>query len=218
MNTRIRRWQRLFKCTLAAYAPNWLVDWLPYRIQVHSQADWNKEYSNGHWSYLNRSSELARYGTIASFCHFFSLGGPVLDHGCGEGILKQHLNAARYSQYLGVDLSHDAIALAMGSKADEKSQFEQGNVETFEPKGGYDVILFNEVLYYLKDPLATVMRYEPYLNGEGVIVVSMFDMMKSRKIWRQLDSRYTLAEASRAVNHGGHSWSIRVYRRSGAVA
>jgi 2-polyprenyl-6-hydroxyphenyl methylase/3-demethylubiquinone-9 3-methyltransferase len=142
----------------------------------------------------------------------------VLDHGCGEGILKQHLNAACYSRYLGVDLSSDAVAMAMNGKADEKSHFVEGNVETFQPDGGYDIILFNEVLYYLKDPLATVMRYEPYLNPRGVIIVSMFDMMKSRKVWRQLDTRYAMAEASRAVNHGGHSWSIRVYRRSGDSA
>ena len=79
-------------------------------------------------------------------------------------------------------------------------------------QGRYDAIVFNEVLYYCADPVQVVAQYESCLDKTGVIVVSMFDMLKARKIWQQLNARYRLIEASRAVNHDGHSWSIRVYR------
>lgn len=207
-----RSWSRLIKCSVAAYMPEWAVRSLPYRVQTHNQANWNEAYADGSWAYLDRSGELARYGTIASYCHHFSSGGAYLDLGCGEGILHQHFNVDRYSGYLGVDLSAKAVARAQQLWGSPKSQFEVGNVETYAPQGRYDAIVFNEVLYYCADPVQVVAQYESCLDKTGVIVVSMFDMLKARKIWQQLNARYRLIEASRAVNHDGHSWSIRVYR------
>ncbi|WP_234263362.1 class I SAM-dependent methyltransferase [Hydrogenophaga sp. NFH-34] len=213
MSIALKRWKRLAKCTLAAYMPESVVALLPYEVQRHSVTDWDVAYGQGHWNYLYRSSELARYGTIVSFSHRFTQGGPVLDLGCGEGILKLHLNPDTYARYDGVDLSSEAIGKAQQMPADGKSRFVAADIEVFEPPEPSDVIIFNEVLYYLTDPLKAVQRYEAFLKPGGVFIVSMFDMLKSRKIWRELDGHYALLEASRAVNHGGHSWSIRVYRR-----
>lgn len=208
----LKRWRRHIKCMVAAYLPEMAVRRFRYEPQVTARSSWDVEFAGGHWDYLRGSSEVARYGIIASFCHCYSNGGSLLDHGCGEGILRRHLNLDHFDQYIGVDLSLDAMNKAGHHHGGHRTKFMVGDVELFEPDNRFDVIVFNEMLYYLKDPAAALTRYKQALNPSGVFVISMFDMLKSRKIWQCLDAEYRLLESSRAVNQGGHSWTIRVYR------
>jgi 2-polyprenyl-3-methyl-5-hydroxy-6-metoxy-1,4-benzoquinol methylase len=207
-----KRWRRHLKCTIAAYLPGLIVQRVRYEPQQTIRSNWDAEFAGGHWDYLRGSSEIARYGVIASFCHCYSAGGALLDHGCGEGILRRHINLDHFEQYAGVDLSLDAINKAGHHHGGPRTRFMVGDVEDFEPDRRYDVIVFNEMLYYLEDPAAVVLRYRRFLTPAGVFVISMFDMLKSRKIWQMLDAGHRLLESSRAVNQAGHSWTIRVYR------
>ena len=209
-----KRWRRHLRCMISAYLPEIAVNAFKYSPQQTARANWDAEYAGGHWDYLRGSSEIARYGIIASFCHCYSRGGALLDHGCGEGILRRHLNLDIFSHYVGVDLSLDAVARADRNHGGERTRFLVGNVEHYEPEQKYDVIVFNEMLYYLKDPESVLRRYRDHLSPNGVFVVSMFDMIKARKVWQMLDRNNRLVESSRAVNQGGHSWTIRVYQQA----
>lgn len=200
---------------IAAYLPDVLISALPYQPQRTARTTWDAEYAGGHWDYLRNSSEIARYGVIASFCHTYSDRGALLDHGCGEGILHRHINMDAISHYVGVDLSLDAINKAAHRQGGERTTFMVGNVEDFVPEQTFDVIVFNEVLYYLDEPDAVVNRYRSCLSNHGVFVVSMFDMLKARKVWQALDRNHQLVESTRAVNQAGHSWTIRAYRPTG---
>lgn len=209
-----KRWKRHLKCMIAAYLPDAVVSRVQYQPQQTARSSWDAEFARGHWDYLRGSSEIARYGIIASFCHCYSTGGAILDLGCGEGILRRHVNLDHFEHYLGVDLSLDAISKASHRDGDTRTRFEVSDVEAFQPEQRFDVIVFNEMLYYLDDPLAVIRKYQQALNPSGVFVISMFDMLKSRKIWQSLDAEHRLLESSRAVNQGGHSWTVRVYQPS----
>ena len=206
------RWRRYLRCTIAAHLPDQIVSKFAYRPQQTQRDNWDAEYAGGHWEYLRNTSEIARYGIISGYCHSYSSGGALLDHGCGQGILHDHLDPNNFSGYVGIDLSLDAISQATHRPISVPSRFFVGDVETYEPEQAFDVIVFNEMLYYLSDPAAVVQRYQPFLKPSGVFVVSMFDMIKSRKVWLSLDRNHRLMESSRAVNQGGHSWTVRVYR------
>lgn len=207
-----KRWRRYLRCTLAAHLPDQVISWFAYTPQQTQRSSWDAEYAGGHWDYLRNTSEIARYGIITGYCHSYSSGGSLLDHGCGQGILHDHLDPNNFDGYVGVDLSRDAISKASHRPISVPSRFSVGDVETYEPEQVFDVIVFNEMLYYLSDPAAVVQRYRSFLSPSGVFVISMFDMLKSRKVWQALDRNHRLMESSRAVNQGGHSWTVRVYR------
>jgi 2-polyprenyl-3-methyl-5-hydroxy-6-metoxy-1,4-benzoquinol methylase len=206
------RLNRMAKGTISVMIPDVLARQIPYRYRNLSKNTWESEYSSGFWDYVEKPDELSRYSVTAGYVHFFSSGGPVLDVGCGVGLLKKQLRPDSYSDYVGIDLSDDAIRSANAKNADSKSTFVQANLEDYFPDRSFDVIVFNECLYYLGTPLPVIKRYESYLNTSGVFVVSMLDMLKSRKIWSLVDDAYTRLETVRCMNRMGFSWTIRVYR------
>ena len=42
---------------------------LPYKPLLKSKTQWNKEYSDGKWNYLNNTKDSMRYSVIVSFIH-----------------------------------------------------------------------------------------------------------------------------------------------------
>lgn len=212
----VRRSERLVnkaRGTISTLIPDWMISRIPYRIKDHPKALWETEYSGGRWDYMNGSDEVARYGITAGYCHFFAPGGAILDGGSGEGILKDQLRPDRYTRYVGVDLSHDAIEKARRLRQDERSAFFCSSLEDFTPAGMFDAIVFNECLYYAPSPMDVVRKYCGHLNPNGVLVISMFDFLKARKIWSWMDDAYKLRESARCSNSVGYSWTLRVYSR-----
>ena len=192
--------------------PDWAISLIPYRRETFHSDDWETDYEAGFWDYMKESDEVARYGIVAGYCRYFSPGGPILDIGSGEGILKDHLLPETYTQYLGVDLSENAINRADATRQDGKAAFVQANMEEYVPDRSFDVIIFNECLYYSETPLELVKRFESHLNPGGRFILSMTDLLKTRKIWQMLDQVYTLLETARCINSVGFSWTIRVYQ------
>ena len=53
-----------------------------------SIAEWNEQYENGAWQYLNTEPlELARSSVIGVYYQTYGNRGAILDVGCGEGVL-----------------------------------------------------------------------------------------------------------------------------------
>jgi 2-polyprenyl-3-methyl-5-hydroxy-6-metoxy-1,4-benzoquinol methylase len=107
--------------------------------------------------------ELPRYSIIAGYLQYLKPGGSVLDVGCGEGLLQQRLGLSGYSKYVGIDISETAINEA-SSRQDEKTSFICADAVTYTPNELFDVIVFNEALYYFDEPLKMVGKYIQYLN------------------------------------------------------
>lgn len=133
--------------------------------------EWNEQYSDGIWDYLCQPEEGARYSIILGYIRRYMPGGKVLDLGCGTGILWDYMERSEQSNYKGIDFSKEAIKHA---KRKSEVAFDVADICKYQPKEKYDAIIFNEVLYYLPNPLSVVKRYSKYLTPGGIVVVSMF--------------------------------------------
>jgi 2-polyprenyl-6-hydroxyphenyl methylase/3-demethylubiquinone-9 3-methyltransferase len=185
---------------------------MPYRPMGQGQALLDSQYEAADWDYLRSAGEAPRFGVVAAYCQYLSLNGSVLEIGCGEGILFEHLHRARISEYVGVDISTVAIDRARAFEG-ERVKFVCADADVFEPKRKFDIIVFNEVLEYFDDPAALVLRYEPFLADGGKFVVSMFSARwtaRTRHIWRALQARYEVAAHTRVATSRDHLWNIKV--------
>jgi 2-polyprenyl-3-methyl-5-hydroxy-6-metoxy-1,4-benzoquinol methylase len=177
---------------------------------------WNLEYQAGKWAYLDGLPELARYSTLIGYLTHFKPGGSILDVGCGAGVLYRRLQPHGYSRYLGVDCAGSAIA-TLQAAADGNSTFLAADAQDYLPAERFDVLVFNEVLYYFRDPDAVLERYTRALNSGGIMLVST--CVQSRRgsaILRRLRRRYPVLDET-TVSHGGGGWSwvVTVLARPG---
>lgn len=181
-----------------------------WRFQDYTRKRWESEYRTEKWTYMRGLDELSRYSVVIGYARFLHPAGSILDLGCGEGILQQHLGRESYSRYVGVDVSRAAIDEAR-QRQDDRTQFVCSDVATFVPKTTFDVIVFNEVLYYLRDPIEVMRRYEAYLRPGGVFIVSMFANDATEQNWETLSRAYDFLDETRTGNtKSGLAWSCRV--------
>ena len=180
---------------------------------LQSAQTWEAQYAAGRWDYLGQLSELARFSVLAGYICHLKPGGTVLDTGCGQGVLLRRLPASCYSRYVGIDLSGSAISVAQ-EHANERSTFLVADCEEYSPAEQFDVIVFNEVLCCLSDPLATVERYARSLNPGGLLLVSLCTAARgSATILWQLKRAYATVDEVRVVHSGRKvSWVVAALR------
>jgi 2-polyprenyl-3-methyl-5-hydroxy-6-metoxy-1,4-benzoquinol methylase len=185
----------------------------PNRL-LQSAQTWEAQYAAGRWDYLAELSELARFSVLAGYIWHLKPGGAVLDIGCGQGVLLRRLPVSCYSRYVGIDLSGSAISVAQ-EHANERSTFLVADCEEYSPAEQFDVIVFNEVLFCLRDPLGTVERYARSLNPGGLLLVSMCTAARATApILRRLKRAYATVDEVRVVHSGRKvSWVCTALRK-----
>lgn len=188
---------------------DWRFRLLPYRPHAVRPDEWNAEYAGKDWERLRQVNELAHYSVIVGYCGHFWQGGRVLDVGCGEGILQEKLLPYGYSAYVGLDISAEAVRLA-SRRQDDKTLFICGDAEAYSTNQCFDIIVFNEALYYFNDPLGVVARYRSYLTTGGVMIVSMNVSQRTKRLWRMLENSYRSLDSVVLANGTGVSWMVRV--------
>jgi 2-polyprenyl-3-methyl-5-hydroxy-6-metoxy-1,4-benzoquinol methylase len=172
-----------------------------------SAAEWDQEYAAGRWAYLEETSELARHAVLVSYMEHLRVADAVLDVGCGTGVLFEKLRPLGCRRYLGVDLSAAAIDIASARFSDPRGSFVAADGQAFEPPGEFDCVVFNEVLYFFRDPAATVERYERWLRPGGLVLVSTCTAFSGgERILERLKSRRALVDETR-VTAGDREWS-----------
>lgn len=187
---------------------------LPYTKMRGGREKMDSDYAHGKWDYLWGISESGRFSILVGYCHLLKPGGRILEIGCGEGMLQARLDPARYSRYMGADISAEALRRA-SERANGKTSFVCADAATWEPGETFDVIIFNECLEYFDDPVALVRRYEPSLAPDGVFLVSMFagiETARTVRIWKWLEAVYTVEDATRVANKDGLTWVLKVLR------
>jgi SAM-dependent methyltransferase len=107
----------------------------------------------------------------------------VLDVGSGEGIVLDMIHKSSSSGviYCGIEQSRKAIKIA-GSKISnpEVERFLRGDIRDLCLINGesFDLILFNEVLYYLPNPqrdsVELMREYRDHLKEGGLFLVSIW--------------------------------------------
>jgi trans-aconitate methyltransferase len=167
-----------------------------------------KENRQDAWQRLRTETEAVRYRAVRGVVEAYGADGFVLDVGCSQGILQEGL---RYARYLGVDSFPGAIERAR-VKEDDRTRFELAEATTYRPDLPPDVVVLNEVVYYLPDPLGTIVHYARQLAPGGVVVVSVYSRAWAcRRLLRRLARE--LEEVHRVEVSSGHlAWSVGAYR------
>ena len=180
---------------------------------LQSAQTWEAQYAAGRWDFLAQLSELARFSVLAGYICHLKPGGTVLDTGCGQGVLLRRLPSSCYSKYVGIDLSASAISVAQ-AHGNERSSFLAADCEEYSPAEQFDVIVFNEVLCCLGDPLHTVERYVRSLKPGGLLLVSLCTAARgSSTILRRLKRAYATVDEVRVVHSGRKvSWVCTALR------
>lgn len=173
-----------------------------YSPQQVSAETWDREYRDGQWEYLRKMDSLAGLVSILGYCQFLN-PHHILDAGCGEGLLAEKLKLLSYTSYLGIDVSQEAIALATGRLGDARSRFAVADAWTFENDQRFDVIVFNQSLYYLPDPAGVLAKYQAMLEPNGRIIVSMADNARTRAVWRLIDPAMRTLDAMTTIQGKG---------------
>ena len=129
---------------------------------------WDGRYERDYGGLMDRDCERERYQAIGQINVALPAHSSLLDVGCGVGTMADHLPALDYT---GVDVSHKALAIA---RTRHPGTFICSDAEGFHSDRKFDVILFNETLYYLEDPLKQLARYREFLSEGGPMIVSIW--------------------------------------------
>jgi 2-polyprenyl-3-methyl-5-hydroxy-6-metoxy-1,4-benzoquinol methylase len=175
-------------------------------LGVDREKRWNTEYAEGGWDWLRNLDELAHHCVLAGYVDYLKPGGSVLDVGCGEGVFQEQLRGAD-GRYMGVDFE-EPIKKAQ-HKVDELTRFVVGDMNEFTTTERFDVIVFNESIYYLHDTAAGLQRYEQFLNPDGIVLISMHGKERNEAIWATIDARYQVLDAVTMTNSRGISWTTK---------
>ena len=185
---------------------------IPFSSPRLKEADWDDEYASDVWKHLHTVNELARYSMIVGYCDFYRPCGSILEIGCGDGLLASRIRCAGVTVYLGVDMSSHAVATAQALNL-EGFDFAAANAEIFQPPPdkSFDLLVFNEILYYFKSPEWEAQRYARSLKPDGLMVVSLLNAVRSHQVWTMLKKSFTTLDQTR-VAHGDLAWDVRVLK------
>jgi 2-polyprenyl-3-methyl-5-hydroxy-6-metoxy-1,4-benzoquinol methylase len=175
------------------------------------RSKWEEQYRSGYWSYLDSAAEIAHYMVIVGYVQQFSPNPAVLDVGCGHGRLFRLLDPYPYRSYLGIDHSGECIQQAQAlSKVN--ARFERADFEEFVPADRYDVIIFNESIYYAAHPTKLLRRYARALTSDGVMIVSMCQNRWQTSIWDKLQTAASIVHSTAVTSEKNLTWRVRVLR------
>ncbi len=194
---------------------------LPHQPERWSTDQWTDAYGSGQLEYYGTLDELARYSLLVGYVGFFFPPAPertpprILDVGCGTGLLRARLEAAGVGDYLGVDLSPTAVQAAERRRL-PRSRFVVGDVAALD-LGRFDVVVLNEMLYYVEDVDGFLERLGDLLEPSGLLLVSMWRHPGDRSLWRTVDERFPLVDRVEARNRGNElnprGWLVSCHRR-----
>lgn len=177
-----------------------------------SKITWNAQFNSGFWDYLFSSEEAAHYEQIALFKNQYQPDGKMLDVGCGSGVLYHYLTKeVEQICYFGIDIADNAIRKAKETFGVEK--FLQLDFEKQKLEGKFDVIVFNETLYYFNNPLKKlVSTIKDNLVSGGIVIISMCAFKGHDKIWEKISGSYNFLSEKEVSNSNGQVWKVAVVK------
>ena len=176
-----------------------------YSPTVFTTKDWDDQFRRGYWDYLHDLNELSHHSIIAGYFSRIAKEKEMLDVGCGAGILA--LLLPNVSHYVGIDISENAISRAQ-SLSIPAANFLVADAETYEPSRKFDMIVFNESLYYFQKPIQLIYRLSRALKPAGTIVISMYHHANTRNLWRSISKVFPAVDEVTVENRNGQKWSI----------
>lgn len=177
-----------------------------------SKRIWDNQFAEGFWDRLADNDQEEHYSHIIHLYKKHSNGGTILDVGCGAGLLYKYfeqLKGFNDENYLGIDISEVAILEA-------RDKYPYGNFklidyQTERINEKYDVVIFNETLYYFNHAGKTI-QYCLHTNvaDGGKIIISMCDYVRHDKIWKALEKKYSVLDTTNCSNKTGVAWTVKI--------
>ncbi len=139
---------------------------------------------NDHWKMENlydksakfydlryRSMQFAKYRNALPYVH---LKGKILDHGCGTGLLHEHL---KYFDMIGVDNSREMLRIA--ESKGEKVKFGDIHDLPFED-GEFDFVLSFTTLQNSDKPETALREIRRVLKNNGSAIISFIHQFQKK--------------------------------------
>lgn len=174
---------------------------------------WNRQYKSGRWDKLKGDIEAVRYQKIIDYISEFAPKNPrILDLGCGEGILYDRMDESIFSYFLGMDFSSVSIMKANNLKL-HKAEFICADIHDFQPKQTFDVIVFNEVFYYIheSEKQTILKRMMDSLNTNGIIITSIY--REGLGCWNYFENLQQLDFTTIETDNEKTYWKVGVYKK-----
>lgn len=175
-------------------------------LRIDRERRWNTEYAAGDWSRLRSLDELAHHAVLAGYMRTLAPGGTVLDVGCGEGLLCDHIGDACGS-YLGIDFAEPVRLAARRTNA--SIRFEVADMHEFTTSVRFDVIIFDESLYYYQDQASGLQRFSTMLAPGGVMLVSMHQTARTAAVWARIAESFETIDEVVVTNRKAVSWTVK---------
>jgi 2-polyprenyl-3-methyl-5-hydroxy-6-metoxy-1,4-benzoquinol methylase len=97
----------------------------------------------------------------------------LCDVGCGPGVILHHVNPTVVVKYTGIDISQTALD-RFERRRNSADRLICSSIEDYSPDDRWDVILFNEILYYTRDPIEQVEKFGQALKPNGFLLISNY--------------------------------------------
>lgn len=183
----------------------------PYKRQWrNTAADWDRDYLSGRLDAYADLSDRGRYGVLGEFIRAFPRKPRILDIGCGVGLLLGRIGSDACLEYVGVDPSRVAVEKAQ-ARGVENARFLVGNAPTPD-LGRFDVIVMNEVVYYIEDLPRMLDIVRRHLVEDGWLTTSILRHPGAIALDRTLASKFEEHEAflvKRAKT--ANAWRVACY-------
>ena len=176
-----------------------------------SKSIWEKQFEGKDWDYLYAEAEKDHYLAIVDLFKKYG-SGKILDVGCGQGVLYNYLKlGVELVNYVGIDISGNAVKKAKTSFSE--ADFKQLDFDYQKLEGKFDVIIFNETLYYFNRPLDTIQKcIDQNLREGGCFIISMCDYIGHDVIWAKLKQRFNFRSIEEITNINQQKWKVGLFR------
>jgi SAM-dependent methyltransferase len=175
----------------------------------------DQQYREGFWNFLEDLGEMPNKMVTAGYVHHLAknLSRPprLLDIGCGDGNLLEMLRHFPYESYLGLDVSAEAVKQGKARNV-PRAEFEVSDFTVQPPAGKFDFIISTGSICYATDPVAAMESLLPNLEPDGAFIVSLWRYGHNSAIWRSLEKRFAVRDATVVTNNQGVTWDIKVLR------
>lgn len=178
---------------------------------IKKRFSWNYKYFIGKWDYIE--NENPRYNKIVEHINSCNINNPkILDLGCGFGSLSKYLKTDDFSNLLGVDLSDTAIAKAK-KKGYSNTNFIVSDIQKFETNEKFDIIILNEVIYYLDDYIGTLSKLSNFFKNEnGYFIISIYGVRED--IIKNIATKYELIKTDKVLKVDNNAnWGITSFKK-----
>jgi len=175
-----------------------------------------KRFNNYNFKFLEGYDNIYLYSAISSFINHQNNKPSILDIGCGTGTLLKKIDINNISFYKGIDISSIAIKQAFKLE-NTKVSFEKADMMTFQTQVKFNIIIFCESLYYLRDDNQIdiiIEKYDNFLANNGIVIISCFYKANYSIIFEKYNHHYfSLDDIKVSKSKDKLKWYIGIFKK-----